>query len=644
MNKLVASARQMVRSGIRSTAYSRTSRGIARRLVEDPSAHRIRETLEKKGHGDKLRRLASPQLPGHTYFAKLTIHQWKKYQNRSFELLEGDRVAYGNKIEPPAKGFDLEYRNIIVTSDDPNDFKLDIDAEYSLKIGRGAFSTAQQVRYDEQYGVEQHGDLFYSVRGNLKNPRRVLITFPGFGPSTTRISYAVSYLKGITDADLADTLMICFQDRYMVAGTYMLTDNAGEPLRPRVHAEIARILEKYDIPESELMLFGASKGGSIATYYAEGFPSARILAVVPQMNLPYYLNKPFFRNNLYRLPAIRSGLQPGDLMREYFSQGRRIDYFYTDRDEQSNYSLIEFARDIPGLTKYRIDGAHADVAKKALPSILTVMKRFLQGTADDVVAPTVGCDQLTAFPDEAGVGYQIRLNNHTPMASGAARNVLLASDLGETQFRQLISHHTYPVIKYTAPAERLRPELHAPSNVHSLLLMTSSGAFEHGTLPPSEPLVDDAAPCSSAVAADLSAELDLTTTCEPRAYSLLTATNAPVSTFEYVVDAGQEDGDTAVLVLGPHVADQNSPEDGPGADGVRVTVTATPLQGARGAALLALRLAITAEVERIHVIITSPAVADADVTALKRLYGPVVLCDDRRSTAPALEADLTEIS
>lgn len=639
MNTVTTYLRRGLRTRARAIAYSSRSRDIARRLVEDPAAHRIRTMIENTGHGAKLHRLASQQLPDGTYFAKLTIHHWKKHQNSSFRLLEGDRVVYGNKIEPPARGFDLEYRNIIVTSDDPSDFRLDIDAEYSVMIGRGAFTTAQQVRYDEKYGVQQHGDLHYSLRGNLKSPRRVLVTFPGFGPSTSRVSYAVSYLKAITDADLSDTLMICFQDRYMVAGTYMLVDNAGQPLRARVHAAIAHILQEHGIPERELMLFGASKGGSIATSCAQGFPEARLLVVVPQMNLPYYLDKPFFRDNLYRLPALRSDPQPVDLMRQYFSEGRRIDYFYTDRDEQSNYSLIEFAQDVPGLTKYRVDGKHADVAKKALPTILTVLKRFLRGTSADAVPQTVECDQVTAFPDDAGTGFQLRLGNDTPPASGATQNALLAGALGRTAFYQVISHHTYPFIKYTAPLERLLPGLHSPASIHSLLLTTSHAEVERAVLPAIEPRI---APDEPACPDALCTELDLSPGPEPRTYSLLAAPNAPVSTFVYEVDAGRPDGDAVVLVFTGSSSDRWGPEESPETDGARLIVTVAPPADARGAALLAHRIAITAGVERLHVIATTAALSDAELTALRRLYGPDIIWHDRRPAASVPVAALAE--
>lgn len=628
MNTTSNTVRRLALSGARSLAYSTPSRNIARRLVEDPSAFKVREYLEKKGHGHKLRRLASQQLPDGMYFAKLTIKNWTKHRNESFRLLEGENVVYGNKIEPPARGFELEYRNIIVTSDTPEDFSLDISADYSLLIGRGAFTTAQQQRYDEQYSVEQHGDLFYSLRGNTRNPKRILITFPGFGPSTSRISYAVSYLKGITDEDLKDTLMVCFQDRYLAAGSYMLTDNAGNSLRPRVHEEISRLLSLHSVNEKDVMFFGASKGGSIATIYADGFPRARLLAVVPQMNLPYYLDKPFFRDNLYRLDAVRSEPQPETLMRKYFSEGRKVDYFYTDRDEESNHSLIEFVSDVPGLTKYRVDGEHAQVAKKALPTVLTLMKQFARGSSGFDAPTAISCDQATPFRDATGMGVQIRLSNASKYDVGPQHNVLLSGNLGRTQFRQLLAHHQVPFIKYTKSDERLREDLHPDAEVSSLLVTTNEGEARRGDFPALRLRAGSDSEGSWN-------ELDLTPSDSPREYSLLASTDAPISTFRYTVVAGSAQGNyirVAITEPGVQVSGIPQPE---GSGEPRITLTASTSTAPVGIAKFVHRVAIAAGLESVHVVVTDSRVPDSEVDEVRFLYGPEVLYEEMREPSAA---------
>lgn len=358
------------RRRISSLAYSPPTRSAARAVMSTPSDAPLRRLLEQRGLDGTARRLASEALPPGYYFAKLTIDDWEKFRNKPFRLEQRGRTVYGNMIEPPARGYPLEYRNIIVTSKNPKDFRLSIQTSYTLQIGQGSFSTPQQVAYDKQYGVVQHGDVFYSVRGNTTNPQKLILTFPGFGPSTSRISYAVSYLKAVTDADLKDTLMVCFQDRYQVAGSYMMVDNAGRPLYNRIHKVIESLRSSHSIAPERMLFFGASKGGSIALHYAKEYPEAHLLLCVPQMHLPYYFNKPFFKESLFQIRALHEIEQPEALLRQYLTQGRRIDYFYTNSDELSNHSVIELAQDVPGLVKYRVDGAHGAVARAALPATL----------------------------------------------------------------------------------------------------------------------------------------------------------------------------------------------------------------------------------------------------------------------------------
>lgn len=452
-----------------AAAYSPLGKSVARQMMVAPVDSRARQFIEAKGLEGNVRRIASEGLPEGHYFAKLTIAKWERHRGKPFRLLQGSTIVYGNEIEPPARGFPLEYRNIIVTSTDKSKFHLDIDAPYTLAIGRGAFTTPQQVKYDEQYGVEQHGDVFYSLRGNVTNPKKIFITFPGFGPSTSRISYAVSYLKAITDTDLADTLMICFQDRYLAAGSYMMVDSAGRPLYERVRASIEALRVQFGIDESAMLFFGASKGGSIAIHYAQDYPKAQLLLGVPQMNLPYYFNKPFFRDNLYRNRALHDLEQPEDLLRRYFAEGRKIDYFYTNSDELSNHSLIELAKDIPNLSKYRIAGAHSAVARAALPAMLGIIRQFISGRVEE----TFSTHELRTFISNETLQVQVRIDESSSQIQGA--NWFLESSLGHTRFLQALTDHTYKFVKFTSDAQRLISAYDPLEEISKVVSIEASG-------------------------------------------------------------------------------------------------------------------------------------------------------------------------
>lgn len=470
MNQAIARIRKSLSSSVKDYAYAPGLRNAARKVLTSERAEPIRTALEERGLAGHINRYTSETLPTGQFFAKLTINDWERFNGQSFRLRQGERVVYGNEIEPPAKGFPLEYRNFVVTSTNKADFHLDIDSAYTLQIGHGTFSTPQQRDYDKKYGVRQHGNVFYSLRGNTSSPSKVIVTFPGFGPSTSRISYAVSYLKDLTDSELADTLMICFQDRYLAAGSYMLVDSAGRSVVDDVNSVIVGYLQKHDIDDSQMLMFGASKGGSIAIQYADRFPKAQLLLAVPQMHLRYYLNKPFFRDNLFKQDGLHNVPQPETLLRKYFSEGRTVHYFYTLEDEQSNFSLIETIADVDNLTKYRFDGKHGDVARKALPTMMGIIRRFLCGTDDSHKLPVLS-DRI--FLGERTVGFQARIDDD--QATHLPANWYLQGRLGRTRFMQSLTDHHYPFIKYTNDKQRLSPEIDSLADIDSIVALDRDG-------------------------------------------------------------------------------------------------------------------------------------------------------------------------
>ncbi|MCU4298295.1 hypothetical protein D3I60_14650 [Brevibacterium permense] len=271
--------------------------------------------------------------------------------------------------------------------------------------------------------------------------------------------------------------MICFQDRYLTAGSYMLIDNSGQPLTDRVNAVIDQFIEDHQIASDQIMFFGASKGGSIAIQYAENHPEAHLVVVVPQMNIRYYLDKPFFRDNLFRESQMHKLVQPEQLIRSYFRQGRRIDYFYTNSDEQSNYSLIELIGDIPGLTKYRINGRHGDVARASLPTTLGIIRRFL-GTGR---ARSTNVEEVNTYQSGSSLGVQVRIDD-----SGIPRNGVnwyLSGRIGRSGFRQILTDHSLPFIKYTADSQHLLPIIDDLSGIDGVVASSEDGDQWIASLP-----------------------------------------------------------------------------------------------------------------------------------------------------------------
>ncbi|MDR6640473.1 hypothetical protein [Paenarthrobacter nitroguajacolicus] len=603
----------------KAAAYSPAGLEFARALLASKPDSPVRRMIKAKGLEGRIRRIASENLPQGMYFAKLTLGDWKSWNGKPFRLFQDGALVYGNMIEPPARGFPLEYRNIMVTSNDVSHFTLDIDVPFELKIGRGAFTTPQQLRYDEQYGVEQHGDVFYSLRGNSTTPTKMLITFPGFGPSTTRISYAVSYLKDLNDEDLNDTLMVCFQDRYLAAGSYMMVDNAGRALYERVRDAIEGLRSRFSIDRTQMLFFGASKGGAIAIQYAREYPEAALLLAVPQMNLPYYFTKPAFKDNLFRHNALRELEQPEVRLRQYFNEGRRIHYFYTNSDESSNHSLIELASDIPHLVKYRIDGHHSDVARAALPAMLGLIRRFLRGGADEQFT----CEELRTFRHTGNVQVQVRVDPVASKVSGA--NWFIQGQAGRTRFLQLMTEHSYDFVKYTTAEQSLFPAYDPIVELEHVLAIQPNGTIWTGSLP-SRVNPGTRVPKQQLTTCALS--LDASTVQE---YVVLNGES--FGRYRYRWHRQVDGADTLEMHFVPELGSGKSgPLGGDQREQAASTVEVQPIDGCSLADLFALRVLIATGMRRLRVVIHGKTLK-ADLEALATMDWDDITVDLHESKA-----------
>lgn len=376
-NKAIKRMKATSREPLKSLAYKPVNREIIRSGKDKIPSHLLNTTISST-----LQRVASETLPEGFSYAKITIRDWQRILGKDFELKVDGKTVFGNRIERPQRGFHLEYRNIVLPTTDMSRIDVSETADFSIHFSPGTYSTPQQDKFDAKYGVTQKDNLFYNLRGNTNAPEKLIVTFPGFGPSASRVSYAVSFLKWIDAHDLRDAALLTFQDRYGVAGTYMSADNSEQPLMPTVVKEIRKVADRYGIRDENILFFGASKGGSIALMAAESFRNSELVVVVPQLNLPYYFSKPFFIHNLFLNPVLKSITQPGELFLRYLEEGRRIHYLYSANDELSNYSLVEFASVSPTFTAYRFSCAHGQVAGQGVALLAYLFRSFL-GTAEN---------------------------------------------------------------------------------------------------------------------------------------------------------------------------------------------------------------------------------------------------------------------
>lgn len=277
----------------------------------------------------------------------------KKFLKLSFEvennvgkeihIIQNGVEIWGMEVENPENKKIIEYRNIAFDST-AGELEILCDFSFSSEINVEKQYTQMQITYDKKHNIINDESLIYALNGNKSNPKKILVTFPGFMLSTSDIQYPLtmfgSFLKNKYIMD--NYLIIAFQDRYFASGTYMLFNDDKVEMKKKIEEKIVNLSKKYSIKENDIVFFGASKGGSIAINTIENFPLATLIISVPQMDIEYYLKN---RSTLV-LPSknVYADAKIPDIMKlyqQYNSEKRKIYHLFSTNDDMSNMNFIE---------------------------------------------------------------------------------------------------------------------------------------------------------------------------------------------------------------------------------------------------------------------------------------------------------------
>lgn len=186
-----------------------------------------------------------------------------------------------------------------------------------------------QYSFDAKYDIKLHRfenvTLFYSLSGNTKNPKKILITFPGVS-NFDNVNYRLSALTSLQER-LKDTLILALQDKEGVYGNYLFKDSNGRPFKPVVISLISGLKSSLGLSDSDLIFYGNSKGGSISIEYIESYPSSFFFIDIPQLDLYNYLSQ----NALMRYSL-------GEDARRHYNY---IDYLPSIKNKKVTYSFAE---------------------------------------------------------------------------------------------------------------------------------------------------------------------------------------------------------------------------------------------------------------------------------------------------------------
>lgn len=141
-----------------------------------------------------------------------------------------------------------------------------------LSANNDTFITQDQLELNKTLVSEKNVSYRVSSRGT---PKHAVISFPAYrGNRGWAAPYGV--LRG-ERFDLDDTLYISFQDPYLTAGSYFLSDSYGNDPVPAAVEVISRTLAKHSLTPEQSTFVGASKGSNIAALVSRHFDGNQLI-------------------------------------------------------------------------------------------------------------------------------------------------------------------------------------------------------------------------------------------------------------------------------------------------------------------------------------------------------------------------------
>ncbi len=303
------------------------------------------------------------------YFSLKVNNKIENPKINPFEIYMIDEFGEKERLvlysEYPGENY---YRNILIP---PGKKYIEINPTVDI-IDYSFSGSRNKTSREEKFINEIFSDVNFSY---LIKPgtNKLIFTFSGFAQSgKLENMFPVSFNKAVDETFYKSTI-VSIIDEFDLKGTYLQYDDNYQEILEVAEKFIKAKMAEYGHPEEEVMFFGGSKGGSIASLFLDKFPKSKFILVVPQMDLlAYNKTKPNHMfpiinavksQNLHFINDIESLIKSG------IDSGVDIDLYLAQNDDSNTKTTIENLTTKNNTTVTISDGFHGQVMKQNLGTI-----------------------------------------------------------------------------------------------------------------------------------------------------------------------------------------------------------------------------------------------------------------------------------
>lgn len=222
---------------------------------------------------------------------------------------------------------------------------------------------SEQKKYNQKNGVICESGINYAFKTN-NQAKKLLVTFPGFNTSSN-VSYPVVKLSSYQE-QLTDFAILSFQDFSLVAGSYLMYDQNKNLADFKIVEIINQKLKQLNLKENNLVMYGNSKGGTIALRFSKYFSEAIVIADGPQIDVQ---KKGF--NPIIKYHNDQKILEENNFISYLNQNNKNIFLGYSESDIDSTCGIINEKLGVNRRVYHDLN--HSETIHKLLPLSVDIM-------------------------------------------------------------------------------------------------------------------------------------------------------------------------------------------------------------------------------------------------------------------------------
>lgn len=317
--------------------------------------------------------------------------------------------------------------------------------ESSVSISRFPTTTIRQRTYDNNHRIRFRHGLHFSLRGNVHQPRYLIITLTDVRLISEAVRYPVDTLAEIADSQLNDTLVVAIQPRTEeIAALSRLTNIT---LTQHIRDLVVNLLAQYRVPEASLIFYASGQSAVRLSRVSHSFHAASSILIAESHTA--WPGREFDKSIEDKGTHIEQLLsEPNNIER---LSRRPAQHLFCTKYELDRVMLSADAAPSGLETRFYIcEHASRSLEELARPAAMTLLLMII---SDSDPLPGEEITELRLYPDFNYTGVQLRIDKNAG-SDNASAWFLLTAHKGRLVHWSMTSHQL-PFVKYTNDIQRI---------------------------------------------------------------------------------------------------------------------------------------------------------------------------------------------